>query len=87
LTFSVSIVVRNKIMQQQHANILSCWGMVDLSEFHAMGSQVEDLFVANLCLKNTVTMMRRQQLKLCMADADIAEDDYVVSNDRFFVVA
>jgi hypothetical protein len=79
-----SIVVRDKIMQQQRATILSYWGVVDLSEFHAMGSKVEDLFVADLCQKNAVTTMRRQQLKLCTADADIAEDDFVVPNDRDF---
>jgi hypothetical protein len=63
LIFSVSDIVRGKIMQQQRATLLSYWGVVDSSEFHAMGSIVKDLVLADLCQENAVTTMKRQRLK------------------------
>jgi hypothetical protein len=82
LIFSVSAIVRGKIMQQQRATILSYWGVVDSSEFHAMGSNVEDLFLADLCQENAVTTMKRQRLKKSAADDDIAEDHLVLPASR-----
>jgi hypothetical protein len=82
LLLPVSAIVRGKILQQQRASILSYWGVVDSSEFHAMGSKVEDLFLADLCQENAVTTMKRQQLKIRVADDDIAEDSLILPNGR-----
>jgi hypothetical protein len=82
LIFSVSAILRGKIMQQQRGTILTYWGVVDSSEFHAMGSKVEDLFLADLCQENVVTRMKRQRLKISAADDDFAEDLLVLPADR-----
>eukprot|EP00550_Attheya_septentrionalis_P006582 CAMPEP_0198289198 /NCGR_PEP_ID=MMETSP1449-20131203/7477_1 /TAXON_ID=420275 /ORGANISM="Attheya septentrionalis, Strain CCMP2084" /LENGTH=677 /DNA_ID=CAMNT_0043987495 /DNA_START=20 /DNA_END=2053 /DNA_ORIENTATION=- len=82
LIFPVSTVVRSKIMQQQRETILSYWGVVDASEFHAMGNKVKDLFLADLFQDTAITMMRRQQLKNRTADAAIAEDSLILPHGR-----
>jgi hypothetical protein len=82
LILPVSAIVRGEIMQQQRATILSYWGVVDSSEFHAMGSKVEDLFLADLCQENVDMRMKRQRLKNSAADDDFAEDLLVLPADR-----
>eukprot|EP00978_Attheya_sp_CCMP212_P035810 scaffold158063_cov39-Attheya_sp.AAC.1 len=58
-------------MQQQRATILSYWGVVDASEFHAMGNKVEDLFLADLFQDTAVTTMS------CQKDVQLGDLDSI----------